>query len=63
VMRSFMNKRRDEQGERFNSKVSTFFEGLRGLAVKNRVKKVGSLRELQGHLGDIDSQHKRISVR
>jgi hypothetical protein len=67
AMRSFMNQRRDEQGERFNRKVFTFFEGCQQLAVKNQVKKVGSLRELQDHLGDIDvligdNQRNRVLV-
>jgi len=54
AMRSFMNQRRDEQGEKFNQTVRAFFEGFRTLAVKSQVKKIGSLRELQDHLGDID---------
>jgi hypothetical protein len=67
AMRSFMNQRRDEQGERFNRKVFTFFEGCQQLALKNQVKKVGSLRELQDHLGDIDvligdNQRNRVLV-
>lgn len=53
-MRSFMNRLRDEQGEAFNKKVATFFRGLEGLSVEARVKKIGRLRELQDHLGDID---------
>jgi hypothetical protein len=54
AMRSFMNQCRDEQGEKFNREVFTFFQSLQQLAVKNQVKKIGSLRELQDHLGDID---------
>jgi hypothetical protein len=53
-MRSFMSRLLNAQGEAFNKKVSAFFEGLEGLVVGSRVKKVGSLRELQDHLGDID---------
>jgi len=44
AMRSFMNQRRDEQGEKFNREVFTFFESFQRLAVKSQVKKVGSLR-------------------
>ncbi|MDA4112028.1 MAG: hypothetical protein OK439_05775 [Thaumarchaeota archaeon] len=67
AMRSFMNQRRDEQGEKFNREVFTFFENFQQLAVKNQVKKIGSLRELQDHLGDIDvligdKQHNRVLV-
>ena len=62
-----MNGRLDMQGDLFNSKVASFFEGFPELKVKSRVGKVGRLRELQDHLGDIDvlvgdKQKKRILV-
>jgi hypothetical protein len=53
-MRSFMNGLRDAQGEVFNKQVFAFFNALGGLSVKSRVKKVGSLRDLNDHLGDVD---------
>ena len=53
-MRSFMSRHLSSQGDLFNTKVSTFFGGLGELRVKSRVKKIGKLRELQDHLGDID---------
>jgi hypothetical protein len=53
-MRSFMNQQRDKEGEKFNKEVADFFQEVKGLSVRTRVKKVGSLRELQDHLGDID---------
>lgn len=66
-MRSFMNGLLDAQGEAFNKKVSSFFETYQALKIKHRVKKVGRLRELQDHLGDIDvlvgdEERKRILV-
>jgi hypothetical protein len=66
-MRSFMNRLRDEQGEEFNKKVTDFFRSLEGLSVESRVKKIGSLRDLQYHLGDVDvlvgdSRRRRILV-
>jgi hypothetical protein len=47
--------------------VFAFFERFSQLAAKYQIKKVGSLRELQDHLGDIDvlvgdAQHKRVLV-
>ena len=42
------------QGEAFNQKVSEFFSNFQELSVQSQVKKVGNLRELQDHLGDVD---------
>jgi hypothetical protein len=53
-MRSFMSGLLNAQGEAFNHKVSEFFRNLEELRVESRVKKIGNLRELQDHLGDID---------
>ncbi|MGD0305515.1 MAG: hypothetical protein ABSC71_11875, partial [Candidatus Acidiferrales bacterium] len=54
VMQEFVSKRTNEVGSLFNDKVADFFAGLAGIAVERRVKKIGELRELQTHLGDID---------
>jgi hypothetical protein len=66
-MRSFMNRLLSGQGDIFNDKVSDFFDGVGGLNIKSRVTKIGNLRELQDHLGDIDvlvgdPRRKRILV-
>lgn len=53
-MRSFMNRVLSGQGDVFNDRVSGFFDSVAVLSVKSRVKKIGHLRELQDHLGDID---------
>jgi len=49
-----MNGLLNAQGEVFNKEVFGFFDALGGLSVKKGVKKIGHLRELQDHLGDID---------
>jgi len=54
ALKSVNSALRDEQGRLFNDEVAKWLLQLPTLRVKTRVKKVGSLRELQDHLGDID---------
>jgi len=53
-MKSLASELRHSQGEDFNNSVADWFSGQDALSVKPRVKRIGSNRKLQQHLGDID---------
>ncbi len=54
AMKSLAGELRHSQGEEFNDSVAGWFSGQNALSVKPRVKRIGSNRKLQQHLGDID---------
>lgn len=53
-MRSFNSRICHTQGEAFNDEVFEFFARIPRVSAKSRVKRIGSSRELEDHLGDID---------
>jgi hypothetical protein len=55
-MVKLLGEMNNNRGERFNTQVAEVFRGLSNLIVKERVKKIGSLRLIgdKGDLGDID---------
>jgi hypothetical protein len=54
AMKSLASELRHSQGEDFNNAVTDWFSQQDALSVKPRVKRIGAIRELQRHLGDID---------
>jgi hypothetical protein len=53
-LRSLNSRLRHEEGEAFNTLVADVFQQRPRLAVRARVDKISTLKELQRHLGDID---------